>query len=71
MIKLAECICDRCKKMVVVSIPFVSKKKKTKMHFCSKKCRLVFLKGRKYWNNKVILESRNFKKLMHDSEKCL
>lgn len=79
MNNLGGCICDRCSTIIgppfSVSpengVFFLSKQKKTKMHFCSEKCKLVFLKGKRYWNRKVFLEDKNYKKLEHDSSKCL
>lgn len=79
MNKLGGCICDRCCR--IIGAPFciqpgdpmffVSSVKKTKMHFCSDQCKLTFLKGKKYWNQKTKLQNDNFARLQKLSEKCL
>lgn len=79
MNKLGGCICDRCSRIVgppFSVLPedprfFLSTVKKTKMHFCSEQCKLTFLKGRKYWNNKQKQLNANIVRHQKLSEKCL
>lgn len=75
-------LCDRCHRVlgtdvtfteqsVIKGLPFISKQKRTKMHFCDERCKLIFLKGRKYYATKKKLEAEAFAKLLHASGKCL
>lgn len=50
-------MCDRCHKKLKGPTSYVwntiSSKKKTKMHFCSYRCQLVFFRGRAYYQRKL------------------
>ena len=79
--KIFHCLCDRCHRVLgppqeyepepdlpttFVCVFFTSKVKRTKMHFCSDKCKLIFLKGRKYWNRKMKLRDPGLIKMFFD-----
>ena len=60
MVKLGKYLCDRCKTIIsldngnFVSWETVrSRRKNTNMDFCNLKCRILFCKGKKYYQTKV------------------
>ena len=58
MIKLGGTICDRCRTLIrgrPGAKKVVSRKKKTKLDFCSEYCMLVYFKGKKYYARKIEL----------------
>ena len=79
MIKLHHYVCDRCRTVLESALLadvgkfdfFTSKKKKTKMHFCNEKCKLSFLKGKKYYNKKQKLQEEAFQRISLAADKCL
>jgi hypothetical protein len=51
--------CDQCLRIIhknELSDPgktMLSKKKRTEMHFCEIRCKLIYFKGRKYYKDKL------------------
>ena len=68
-------LCDRCSMILARNFNFLtqiphweviekirkgSEPHKKRFDFCDEKCRIIYFRGRKYWNNK--LEYQNIKK---------